>query len=290
MTVANDITRLQHPVAPQDFYLHYFTARRPLVIQFGDFAEIGWRTHLWSNEYLRYKAGAQTVMVQKRRQDEVFEPDNSGYGPMVFRDFLTKVMDSPDGDNTLYLNLQNLQDNRALEPPALQLIGDYTIPYYFKDLLLRCVNIWMGNSRTPIITPLHHDFNDNLYAVLEGNKRFIIFPPEQAANLYVRGNIREIQANGIFKYEDLNNMPHVCRLDALKPDLAKFPRYANAESTKMDFVLQRNEMLFLPAGWFHQVLSSGRSIALSFFAETPPYEQLEWMRRKVSESVASPSI
>jgi hypothetical protein len=282
---ATSITRLEHPVSPRDFYLHYFTARQPLIIQFRDFAEIGWRTHLWTNDYLRYKAGAQTVQVQKRRSDEVFEPENSGYGPMVFRDFLAKVMDNPDGDNTLYLNLQNLQDNRALEPPALQLIGDYTIPYYFKDLLLRCVNIWMGNSRKPIITPLHHDFNDNLYAVIEGEKRFAIFPPQQAANLYVRGKLLEIQTNGIIRYADLNNMPHVCRLDAFNPDAGKFPLYAKAEADRLDFTLQRNEMLFLPAGWFHQVSSSGRSIALSFFAETPPTEQLEWMRQKVAGSI-----
>jgi hypothetical protein len=226
-------------------------------------------------------------MVQRRRRDEVFEPDNSGYGPMVFRDFLAQVMENPDGDNTRYLNLQNLMENRTIEPPALQLIGDYTIPYYFKDLLLRCVNLWMGNSKAPIVTPLHHDFNDNLYAVVEGRKRFVIFPPDEARNLYVRGKLLEIQANGIMRYADLNNMPHVCRLDALNVDYEKFPLYARAEKARIDFFLERNEMLFLPAGWFHQVSSSGRHIALSFFAETPPVEQLAWMRDRIAATPAA---
>lgn len=269
----------------RDFYLQYFTARQPLVIKFRDLAEIGWRTSLWTNDYLRYKAGAQTVQVQKRHHDEVFKPENSGYTPMAFRDFLARVMDNPDGDNSLYLNLQNFSDNRTLEPPALQLIGDYTVPYYFKDLLLRCINIWMGNSRTPIVTPLHHDFNDNLYTVVDGAKQFAIFPPDQAENLYVRGDIREVQANGIITYADLNNMPHVCKLDAFNPDVARFPRYKLAEASRIDFMLQRNEMLFLPAGWFHQVSSSGRHVALSFFAETPPPQQLEWIRQKVADSM-----
>lgn len=284
---ANGIAKLRHPVSPRDFYLHHFTARRPAVIQFDDFAELDWRTHLWDNDYLRYKAGSQTVMVQKRRRDDVFEPENSGYEPMVFRDFLAQVMEKPGGDNSLYLNLQNLMDNRALEPPALQLIGDYTIPYYFKDLLLRCINLWMGNSETPIVTPLHHDFNDNLYAVVEGRKRFVIFPPDQAHNLYVRGNLLEIQANGILRYDDLNNMPHVCRLDAFNPDVQRFPRYEKAEPTRIEFFLERNEMLFLPAGWFHQVSSSGRHIAVSFFAETPPAEQLAWMHDRITQAQAS---
>ncbi|HET7649479.1 MAG TPA: cupin-like domain-containing protein [Gammaproteobacteria bacterium] len=283
------ITRLEHPVSPRDFYLQYFTARQPVVIRFRDFAEIGWRTHLWTNDYLRYKAGAQTVMVQQRRRDEVFEPDNSGYGPMVFRDFLAQVMESPGGDNTRYLNLQNLMENRAIEPPALQLLGDYTIPYYFKDLLLRCVNLWMGNSTSPIVTPLHHDFNDNLYAVVEGRKQFVIFPPEQAHNLYVRGELLEIQTNGIMRYADLNNMPHVCRLDAMNVDRARFPLYAQAEKARIEFFLERNEMLFLPAGWFHQVSSLGRHIALSFFAETPPAEQLSWMHDRIAATPAAAS-
>ncbi|MGH8371743.1 MAG: cupin-like domain-containing protein [Gammaproteobacteria bacterium] len=289
MISRNTIDRLDHPVSLSDFYLHYFTVRKPVVIRFKDLADIGWRTNLWTNDYLRYKAGSQTVLVQKRRSDDVFEPENSGYGPMVFRDFLAKVMDTADGDNTLYLNLQNLKDNRALEPPALQLIGDYSIPYLFKDLLLRCVNLWMGNSRTPIVTPLHHDFNDNLYTVVEGKKRFTIFPPEQANNLYVRGRVLDIQANGIIKYADLNNMPHVCRLDAFNPEHDKFPLYAKAEDARIDFTLEPNEMLFLPAGWFHQVSSFGKHIALSFFAETPPTEQLGWMREKVANTLRTPA-
>ncbi|MGH8320930.1 MAG: cupin-like domain-containing protein [Gammaproteobacteria bacterium] len=282
------IARVAHPMPLQEFYLHHFLARQPVVLRTSGLAELGWRTHLWTNDYLRYKAGAQSVQVQRRDPGKIFEPDNSHYIPMVFREFLAAVMEKPDGDSSLYLNLQHLQENRALEPPALQLIGDFTLPYYFKDILLRCINVWMGNSAEPIVTPLHHDFNDNLYVVAEGRKHFTLFPPSQATNLYVRGKLLNVADNGILSYADMNNMPHVSRLDTSNVDIEQFPKYAAAEAARMDFVLEQNEMLFLPAGWFHQVSSTGRHIAVSFFAHTPSMEQMNWMRNLIFDSQHRP--
>lgn len=278
MTKPVDMIRVDHPLPVEDFYFNYFTARKPVIIRTRFLAELGWRTHLWSNEYLNFKAGTHTVLVQKRQNNQIFLPENSGYYPVLFRDFLANVMANPVGDDTTYLNLQNLGNNQVLEPPALQLIGDFSIPVYFKDLMLRCINVWMGNSRTTITTPLHHDFNDNLYVVVEGRKHFTLFPPDQASNLYTRGQLLEVGANGIITYADITNMPHVSLLDIANPDRVRFPRYREAESQRLDFDLEKNEMLFLPAGWFHQVSSVDRHIALSFFAETPPAEKLQWMR------------
>ena len=282
------ITRLDYPLPIEKFYADFFTLRRPLIIKTRVLAELGWRTHLWSNDYLRYKAGSQEVLVQRRYHDRVFLPENSSYTPMTFRDFLSEVMENPQGDDDKYLNLQHLHKNMVIEPPALQLVGDFSIPMYFKDLALRCINIWMGNSRTSTVTPLHHDFNDNLYVVVEGRKHFTLFPPEQAPNLYLRGEVTEIGRNGIIQYRNMDGMPHVSQLDPSHVDANRFPAYEQAAPTRMDFDLEKNEMLFLPAGWFHQVSSSGRHIAVSFFAETPPADRLDWIRSALMQRNPSP--
>ena len=190
-------------------------------------------------------------------------------------------MASADGDETIYLNLQDSAKDRMLEPPLLQLIGDFSIPVYYKDLILRCMNLWMGNSKEEIVTPLHHDFNDNLYVVVEGRKHFTLFPPSEAPNLYTRGKLLEVEQNGNIRYASLDGMPHLSQVDLEQPDMVRFPRYAEALKTRMDFDLEKNEMLFLPNGWFHRVASRGRHIAVSFMAVTPDTDRLQWMRSMI---------
>ena len=47
----------------------------------------------------------------------------------------------------------------------------------------------------------HHDFHDNLYCLLAGHKRFVLFPPTQAQNLYPHGEIDTIHSNGLISYK-----------------------------------------------------------------------------------------
>jgi ribosomal protein L16 Arg81 hydroxylase len=50
---------------------------------------------------------------------------------------------------------------------------------------------------------------------------------------------------------------------------------------RMDVVLEKNDMFFLPNGWFHRVASRGRHIAVSFMAVTPDADRLQWMRSAI---------
>ncbi|MGH7869598.1 MAG: cupin-like domain-containing protein, partial [Candidatus Dormibacteraceae bacterium] len=264
------VPRLRYPFPLEAFYRDHYIPRRPLIITTDSFSQLGWQTGRWDNDYLLYKAGAQEVMVLQRNGTGNFAPAQARYQPMRFHEFMSRVMASSVGDRDLYLNLQN---DRVMEPPLLQLLGDFNIPVYFKDLELRCVNLWMGHSADPITTPLHHDFNDNLYAVVEGRKHFTLFPPEQAPNLYPQGKLKGVDANGYIHYEDLDHKPHMCQVDPTDVDLARFPLYGTAAATKLECEVGKDEMLFLPTGWFHQVTSVGRHIAVSFFSMPPSLAQ-----------------
>ncbi len=275
-----DITRLDHPVSPETFLAHYAN-RRPLIIRVPDLALLGWRTHLWSNEYLAYKAGTHEVRVLRRSQGNEYTAETSDYVPMLFRDFIREVMSNPRGNPGFYLNLQT---DKILEPPLLQLLGDFTIPPYFKDFLLRCIVLWMGNSPDRLVTVLHHDFNDNLYVVAEGEKHFSIFPPDQALNLYPRGQIQKIERTGRIVYAPGETRPHLSAVNLLDPDWERFPRFREALAMRTDFIVKSGEMLFLPAGWFHQVSSAGRHIALSFFAEIPSESGLNHLTRLLEDA------
>jgi Cupin-like domain len=274
------VPKLKHPMSLEKFYSDYYVPRRPVIITTESLTQLGWNTQLWNNEYFLYKAGSQQVQVLTRNDKSNFSPDSVRYIQMPFHQFVSRVMANPIGDTNLYLSLQN---DRVIDPPLLQLIGDFNIPVYFKDLLLRSINMWMGNCASSITTPLHHDFNDNLYVVVDGRKHFILFPPEQAPNLYPQGDLLEVVANGLINYANMENKPHMSQLDPMQPDLDQFPRYSIAAKTRQECDLEMNEMLFLPTGWFHQVTSLGRHVAVSFFSVPPTVEQLSWLREAISK-------
>ncbi len=76
------------------------------------------------------------------------------------------------------------------------------------------------------------------------------------------------------------------QLDPAGVDLARFPLYAEAAPTRRECYVEKDEMLFLPTGWFHQVTSIGRHVAVSFFAQTPSVEQLGFLKAALNERLA----
>lgn len=48
---------------------------------------------------------------------------------------------------------------------------------------------------------LHHDYHDNLYVLIKGKKRFKLYNPLQAENMYTVGKIVEVHKNGRIVYE-----------------------------------------------------------------------------------------
>jgi|GEM_PF-1662365 len=266
------------------FYVNWFVPRQPMWLQVGDLSRLGWRTDRWTPEYLLRRAGAQRVKVLRQRQpDAGYQPENIEYVDMVFGEFVQRVFTDPKGTDQLYLNLQT---GRVLEPPLLQLMGDFSIPDFYCEVPIQSVNLWLGRSHHGITTMLHHDFSDNIYVVVWGRKRVTLYPPEQAPNLYPRGDLKRVKTNGFIEYRNMNvhGMPHVTQLDPEAPDLERFPGYEKAQAHRLDLEIAAGDVLYIPAGWFHQLQSlPGDHAAVSFFAEPPGEEGLRMMQAKVRD-------
>src|SRR5579859_704930 len=114
-----EVPRLKHPVSLEEFYRRFYLTRTPVIITTESLSELGWRTGNWNDEYLLYKAGAQEVLVLQRDDASNFSPDHVRYVPMRFHEFISRVMAPQQGNSDLYLNLQH---DRVIEPPLLQLL------------------------------------------------------------------------------------------------------------------------------------------------------------------------
>jgi hypothetical protein len=99
-------------------------------------------------------------------------------------------------------------------------------------------SIWIGN-RT--IIPAHYDLPDNLACVAAGRRRFTLFPPEQLANLYV-GPLDFTPAGQSVSLVDLH-----------RPDLQRYPRFAEALAQAQSAELEAGDALFIPSMWWHHV-------------------------------------
>jgi len=133
--------------------------------------------------------------------------------------------------------------------PALY-CGSASLPIYFPGFSnanhLRSLvtaesvreSIWIGN-RTCIAA--HFDNIENLACVVGGRRRFTMFPPDQIRNLYV-GPLDLTPAGQPITLVDIRN-----------PDLARFPRYAEAAEVAEVAELGPGDAVYIPALWWHNV-------------------------------------
>jgi hypothetical protein len=100
--------------------------------------------------------------------------------------------------------------------------------------------IWVGNQ---LIAQTHFDLSNNIACVVGGHRRFTLFPPEQLPNLYV-GPL-EFNISG----------PPISMVSLREPDLARFPKFAEALAAAQSAELGPGDALYIPFGWWHHVES-----------------------------------
>lgn len=89
----------------------------------------------------------------------------------------------------------------VLPRPTDALADDFPLqPDLMGNLVLQQTNLWLGNSTNGKSSGLHHDFHDNLYALIAGRKRFLLFPPNAFQHLRPRGVVERVHANGLIEY------------------------------------------------------------------------------------------
>jgi hypothetical protein len=110
---------------------------------------------------------------------------------------------------------------------------------------------WLGPART--VTPLHCDYDDNIFAQIRGSKRIFLAPPHHDEFLYSR------QANPV-----LFGSP----FDPEAPDFAAFPLARQASI--VECVVEPGDMLYVPAGWYHQVRALRFSLSANRWARAVP--------------------
>jgi hypothetical protein len=170
--------------------------------------------------------------------------------------------------NTAFAPDRAMQDMSMLDYLASVDEGAHDLPPYLGNLELRELNtlchwpayfskmgpprFWLGPAGT--VTPLHCDYDDNIFAQIWGSKRIFLSPPHHDEFLYAN------EANAI-----LFGSP----FDPEAPDFDKFPLARQA--SMIECIVEPGEMLYVPAGWYHQVRALTFSLSANRWARAMPY-------------------
>ncbi|KIW88465.1 uncharacterized protein Z519_11034 [Cladophialophora bantiana CBS 173.52] len=191
----------------------------------------------------------------------------------------SNVSPSPSPSPVYYLQSQN--SNLHTSPLSRLLPSLPPTPPPFSAAVLgapEAVNLWIGNASS--VTSTHRDPYENLYLVVKGRKRFVLFSPVEEVCLHAQ-RVRTGRWRWVFvddddgekgKFEVVmddddddddddgnddndndNRIPWI-PIDPLRPPPAtsqKFPYYRHARP--LSVTVSEGEILYLPAGWFHHV-------------------------------------
>lgn len=220
-----------------EFYRRYGRPSRPVVIT--GVADRWEARRKWTFEWLAATHGHVQVpigdkygVVRDRRE-------------LSLAEYLARVQVERAGESGYLANL----DLARLIPSLAQ---DFAFPPYPPIGRLTLVNFWIGPQGT--LAKLHRDFAYNLLAQLRGSKRVLLFSPARTPALGEHGATWYAAYSG--------HDPEEPGSDALQLPSPVEPDY--------DFTLSEGEMLFIPYGWWHRVLSLQPSISVNLWWWTVP--------------------
>ncbi|KAG9569302.1 Clavaminate synthase-like protein, partial [Aureobasidium melanogenum] len=211
---------------PKDFYSNFVHKRQPVVVQ-GKLDDLDFVTKNWANvDYLRETAGDAPVKVEpmhkeKKRYGTDVERVDTTFG--AFLDSLKEEKDEYDYLTTQYSDDEDDMDseddddddeekedgqdneikNGTFPQPVRALLREEVPmrPEMMGNLVLQQMNIWLGKTKSGTSSGLHHDFHDNLYILLKGCKRFVLYPPSAVHHLDTYGKPKKIHSNGLIVYK-----------------------------------------------------------------------------------------
>lgn len=170
--------------------------------------------------------------------------------------------------NTAFAPDRAMQDMSMREYLDLEPPEGSDLPPYVGNLELRELNsmchwpaylgkmgpprFWLGPPRT--VTPLHCDYDDNIFAQIRGAKRIFLAPPHHGEFLYT---------------SEANAMLYGSPFDPESPDFDKFPLARQA--SMVEFIVEPGDMLYVPAGWYHQVRALTFSLSSNRWARGMPF-------------------
>ncbi len=233
----SEIRRVREP-SKEAFLSNYYSTNRPVIIE-GVVSK--WPAlDKWTIEYLNTAFGAHTIKYQMGRSPDDHRDcfiDHTVAGTLA--EFISAIQAVPLHQEPPYLIAHDrILDRHEFRPLLQDLIFDDR--YFDAKSIHSRVFFWLGPARSK--TPLHRDLGNVYMAQIRGRKRIIMIPSKQLHLVY--------NEHGYHSEANFSSLM-----------LDKFPLLKKAFI--MEFVLNPGELLFIPAGWWHDVEALDTAITIT---------------------------
>lgn len=241
--------RVYHGVTKNIFDAEISAKREPAILRGLD---IGSACSKWSPEYLAQCGGEKTVKIHvcpTGRMDFIHK--NFVYKTLPFNQFVERASEDVHGEYFIcpeekyYLRSIGDDPRKDISDIAVQfpkLAQDIKIPKLYPEDRFFSSVFRISSSNGQLWT--HYDIMDNLLIQVIGRKRVVLYSPREATNLYLNGDKSEV-------------------LDIDNPDLSRFPKFT--EVIPYECFMEPGDVLFIPAMWFHNVISLEFGVAVNVF-------------------------
>jgi hypothetical protein len=233
----------------QEFYRTLHRTTEPFIIRDAVGSWPAWSK--WSFPWLRENHGHVVVPVEwlrYARQEQSTAKRIGRVEEKPLADFIDSLFSGEPGDKGYVIGADILR-----RVPSL--MDDVQFPRYHDVERLVERIAFIGGKGT--YTQLHYDRAHNLHAVLVGRKRWQIYGPAQSRRL------RPVKLSFIWSVvSDHDLVPVGGRAE----DVSGLPDDMPGGATPdYDILLEAGEILFLPYGWWHRVITLEPSIAVNYW-------------------------
>ena len=224
----------------QDALLPWLNSRKPAL--FDGVYERFPGTSNWRYQWIKERI--ETIRIQRPQPDGIYH--YLGFERVPIEEF----------DHIL----ESGRDAYALEPlkgngvaQAFPTDFEVELPEFIPEKKFRVSNLYVGPGENKSL--LHYDETHSLLMMLEGRKRFLLFPPSETRHLYPYSilNLRALlQGRVIDSQIDCSNL-----------DYERFPELRNARGVWG--TLEAGQALLIPAGTWHFIEAEGLNVSVNYF-------------------------
>lgn len=212
----------------------------------------------WNLDYLCDKLGKQKFVARfyghERYNQDKRKWANIGSGVeakiMSFTDYANLLRNHEAQKNDIYLAKCSIKNTPLANIDSLNSVGEQLgLKRPLSDL-----NLWIGPGSH--VECLHYDTGDGTLIQLHGSKKIVLFPPSQLHNIYPFPLY-------VHLLHGLKLRSWFSQVYPENPDLKTFPKFQEALLHKYEVILNPGEILYIPAGWWHEVTALGNEMVCS---------------------------
>jgi len=225
------------------------TARKPLI--FSGLANDLEFLKEWDFDYLG----------QLKTKAPIQRPERDGVNYFIQHEFvpMSEVVAAIKNGDSIYIGARKITGpkGKRFDKDGLGDLADsLNIPNWIDKQRIFNANFWLGAGENN--TLLHYDAWDSIQLIGMGEKDFIVFPSDESPRMHQ------------YSAFDFKALAEARVLHSKIRPLSIQPEYIEALSKAKGFrgKVHAGEVIFLPAGFWHFVKSTGTNVAVNFFVHT----------------------